>query len=753
MTSSPKTYSLLTTPMSGGSASGLDQLVGLAQQDPGLAGRNPGAQVLGGARAADGLNKIIAAAARATGAAADGVFTATEVLAMNAWIRTNKLAEFTALHGDDENGVETGFHLIQGDGASTGYRGGNLVNTVMDGLYHIGFEVKDGRFLNEDGNANASVNSVAKWLTQFWTDRATTNTGLDTATLLIQADRGLACNIRDGDIFAGMAAANGINQIIADIVAAKNLLADRMISVADVKAINAAIRADSALLAKFTAFHGDDENGVETGFHRVQGDGASTVYFGRNLVDTVLDGIYHIGFATQNGRFLNEDGAQNATLRDVASWLDFFLADVSTTNTGLDRITDTIKLDRGLTENVAAADLMGGARAANGLNTLLMQGVTTLRLSADGWIGAEDLVALSAWVRADAARNQTFITYHGNDENGVETGFHLVQGDGGTVRYFGEKLIDTVADGIYHFGFAIENGRFLNEDGNQNAQLSDVSAWLNAFVMGAELIQGGGGGDTIRGTDAAEVLSGRGGRDTLLGGAGNDLLLGGEGSDALFGEAGNDQLYGGFGNDTQDGGAGSDRYLVMGSQARDFEGFDSYLDTGAAGLDRIVMVGSDVDLGLKGFSGIEVIDASGVTGRARIIGDGGADRFDFSATSFIGSIRIEAGGGDDTVRGSAGADVILGGAGRDILFGGLGNDILSGGSGDDIFAFARGFGQDHITDFQIGRDRLMLLDIPGGPDRIGIVNGQLVIGIGADTITIDNITSMRSLPSPDLLFV
>ena len=55
---------------------------------------------------------------------------------------------------------------------------------------------------------------------------------------------------------------------------------------------------------------------------------------------------------------------------------------------------------------------------------------------------------------------------HGDDEDGEETGFHLVQNDGAKTRLFGdENAIDTVADGIYHLGFqdlrhaAAERGR------------------------------------------------------------------------------------------------------------------------------------------------------------------------------------------------------------------------------------------------------------------------------------------------------
>lgn len=83
------------------------------------------------------------------------------------------------MHGDDEDGAETGYHLVQNDGSNLNYRGENLLNTVVDGVYHMGFEIRDGRFLNEDGDPNATVESVADWLTQFYVDHSTTGTKLE----------------------------------------------------------------------------------------------------------------------------------------------------------------------------------------------------------------------------------------------------------------------------------------------------------------------------------------------------------------------------------------------------------------------------------------------------------------------------------------------------------------------------------------------------------------------------------------------
>lgn len=59
---------------------------------------------------------------------------------------------FLAAHGNDENGVETGFHLIQGNRGAKFLLDESTVSTVMDGFYHIGFDTKWDHFVNEDGN-------------------------------------------------------------------------------------------------------------------------------------------------------------------------------------------------------------------------------------------------------------------------------------------------------------------------------------------------------------------------------------------------------------------------------------------------------------------------------------------------------------------------------------------------------------------------------------------------------------------------
>jgi len=735
-----KTYSLVTDPAQGTTGTGLDALVGRVFLDPGLAGANDGKDIKAGASAADQLNQLIIEAAQAVGADTDKVFTVDEVVKMNAYIRANALDRWTALHGDDEDDAETGYHLVQNDGGNVKYRGENLLDTVADGIYHMGFEIQNGRFLNEDGNENATVQDVADWLTQFFTDHSTTGTGLDRITDQVMADRGLGNNIPDADIAAGADAADDLNHMLLDAMAATGVMSDGRISDQDVATLNSYIRSDPARLAQWTALHGDDERNEETGFHLVQNDGASSTYFGTNLVNNVADGIYHLGFEIKGDRLLNEDGNLNEKVSDVADWLNYFMADQSTTGTGLDHIVDWIKQDRGLARCTSAEDIVEGLDYADKFNHKIVDLIQQTGAATDKWITVEDIIAMNAAIRSDAAALKEWTAWHGDDENGSETGYHLIQNDGANTNFLGRNLVDTVADGIYHLGFAIRNGHVLNEDGNENASLTDLATWLNYFYNEATIVNGGGGADTLAGDERDEQINAGGSDDTVSAGAGNDLIYGSWGNDTLAGDDGNDIIYGGSGNDQQSGGAGDDVFRIAGFQAKrcgTFEGYDTY--DGGDGQDAIVASGAKVDIGMTGFSaanGIETIDVSAATGGARILGDWQANVLDFSAVEVKGNLTVDAGGGNDTVVGTAAADTIIGGHG---------NDTLQGGDGDDVFRVA-GTGRKHYIE---GYDTY---DGGAGQDTILATGRHVDVGLtsfsaanGIETIDFTGTTGIRRI--------
>ncbi|MEB3333833.1 MAG: hypothetical protein VKP70_02490, partial [Cyanobacteriota bacterium] len=607
MASTIRTYSPYLGQPSGTSGSGLDQIIAWIARDPGLAGNTEASAMAEGIRAANALNQVLITGLEAIGSRNDIVLDSDDIRRLNSWLRSDaaRRMSFEILHGDDENGVATGFHAIQNDGAKQQFRGRNLVDTVLDGIYHFGFEINaNNQFLNEDGNANAAISDVASWLTALKTDLATTNTNLDRTTEFIIADQGLAAKIGWPQIAGGAAAANHLNGLILQGLDALNAsgVADAdatRISATEVRWLNQWINADQARHDFFVTNHGDDENGVETGFHLVQNDGGNSVLFGKNLINTVLDGIYHIGFQINpDDRFQNEDGDANAKVSDVADWLTYFYGDQSTTGTGLDRIVDGIKLDRGLSKNTSAADINAGAEAANSLNNLILRAIAGTGVYDDAWVTRSDLLSINQWIRA--YEYPLFVQLHGDDENGEETGFHLVQNDGGDSQYFGNNFINTVADGIYHIGFAIRGDNFENEDGDLNASLSDVSAWLNYFLGSRRVTFATWNADVFIGNDEGEQVVAYGGNDSIQGAGGNDLLDGGWGCDSLLGGEGNDILQGSYDNDFLDGGQGSDRYEVSGAGPDwvngvpyTFQGYDTYSDTGASGeSDRLVAIGS-----------------------------------------------------------------------------------------------------------------------------------------------------------------
>ena len=222
-------------------------------------------------------------------------------------------------------------------------------------------------------------------------------------------------------------------------------------------------------------------------------------------------------------------------------------------------------------------------------------------------------------------------------------------------------------DGLLHDNISIAYGTII-----ENATGGGGNDLIIANNV-ANIINGGGGIDTV---DYRSALSGvtvnlaagtgTGGAasdvyisienangsifaDTLVGDSRNNLLSGGAGNDVLFGGAGNDTLVGGLGNDVLDGGAGFDTV--------------SYADATGAVTVRLDLKARDTGMGTDSFVSIE-----GVIGSA------------FNDTIYGDSAN-------NTLNGGAGDDRLNGGAGNDIIIGGAGRDSITGGAGADTFVF------------------------------------------------------------------
>jgi Ca2+-binding RTX toxin-like protein len=402
---------------------------------------------------------------------------------------------------------------------------------------------------------------------------------------------------------------------------------------------------------------------------------------------------------------------------------ELVLHDVLLSGSPLDAVLEAIVVDAGLNpagNDVRHAQTVEGARAAAGLNQLIYDAMTATGVSADGNISVDDVVAINAWIRGDAGRLALWTSLHGDDENGVETGFHLIQGDGGTTEFRGLNFVNTVLDGIYHLGFAIENGRLLNEDGDQNATLLDVANWLNAFALGNSNVNGTAGDDALSSGQSSSIFSvfdhemvGSGeGNDVVNAGAGNDRVYGGSGNDTLVGGTGDDVVSGDDGNDYLNGGAGDD--VVIGAAGDDTLYGDSGNDlmSGNDGNDNLfgedgndTLMGGAGDDNLYGGDGADVLNAGdgngyldggvgddtliGGNGHNVMYGGAGDDAMTGGADYNImyggtGNDVMTGGGDNDQLHGDDGDDVLIGGAGVDMLFGGGGADVLNGGAGADI---------------------------------------------------------------------
>ena len=184
-------------------------------------------------------------------------------------------------------------------------------------------------------------------------------------------------------------------------------------------------------------------------------------------------------------------------------------------------------------------------------------------------------------------------------------------------------------------------------------------------------------------------------------------------------------------NDEVDGGLVPD--IVGNDEGETLEGSDADNFIQALGGDDTVAGGLGNDI-IEGGDGDDVLRGDR-NSRSTQDGEAGGNDIIFGGE---GNDRIGGKAGNDILSGDAGDDMIWGDDGDDILMGVTGNDILvgdngSGGGGSDLFVFGNGDGTDNIVDFEVGID------------RIGLVQDELVF---ADlTITQDGSDTLLGVAS------
>lgn len=151
----------------------------------------------------------------------------------------------------------------------------------------------------------------------------------------------------------------------------------------------------------------------------------------------------------------------------------------------------------------------------------------------------------------------------------------------------------------------------------------DASAFSGKVTLdgntGDDTLIGGSNWDRLVGGSGNDSLDGGGGNDWLLGGSGNDVLFGNLGEDTILGEGGNDTLQGGQGRDTLDGGSAFD-------QAFESADVSSFILTD----EQLRGLGTDTlrkieEVRVEGGVNTKLIDTTGYTGRATVVGADGID--------------------------------------------------------------------------------------------------------------------------------
>jgi Ca2+-binding RTX toxin-like protein len=234
-------------------------------------------------------------------------------------------------------------------------------------------------------------------------------------------------------------------------------------------------------------------------------------------------------------------------------------------------------------------------------------------------------------------------------------------------------------------------------------------------IDGGELVDAGGGNDTVL-VRAAAFVDGGAGDDTitsltnqggiLFGNAGNDTVTGGGGDDTLIGGAGTDTLNGGYGNDTyrlldsedsidwiEDSGGQDSVAFGIGVRA-DTLALGGGTDHGYLELTQANGTGVRLHIGALGAPDVETVafDDGSTVATAQLLAARDEDHI-------VGTDAAEVfhvGYGNDSVYSGGGNDLLDGGAGDDMLAGEAGDDTLKGGAGNDTYLFAGGDGNDTI---------------------------------------------------------
>ncbi|MBY5834006.1 hypothetical protein HFN48_31385, partial [Rhizobium leguminosarum] len=228
------------------------------------------------------------------------------------------------------------------------------------------------------------------------------------------------------------------------------------------------------------------------------------------------------------------------------------------------------------------------------------------------------------------------------------------------------------------------------------------------------------GDDTVTAFDFDEVIATGAGADTIDGRSGNDVITGGTDNDTVDSGWGNDTIYygRGDGNDTiTDSGMWDtdDRLVLSGINPADVTLVRNGNDVTLVIAESAAGAGDGGSILLQGNlneyyqTGLEkVVFADGSTWTRETMRAALLAQASTSGTDVINGFNAA-----DVINAGAGNDTINAGDGNDTLTGGIGNDTVDSGWGNDTIHYARGAGNDTITDTGMWDtdDRLVLSGI------------------------------------------
>jgi len=307
----------------------------------------------------------------------------------------------------------------------------------------------------------------------------------------------------------------------------------------------------------------------------------------------------------------------------------------------------------------------------------------------------------------------------------------------------------------YTLGANVENLR-ANGAGSQFDPRTDLigNALDNTIISNdsAHRLDGGAGADTLIGNGGDDVYVVDNTGDVVIeAGSGTDrvessisyvlpdfvedLVLTGTAAISGTGNALNNQLTA-SGNSAANvlaGGAGDDLYLIAGS--------DVVMENAGEGSDTIEIVsGTPTNpFNLASYANVENLRVRDAVNAATLLGNGA----DNVLTGNSWSNWLDGGAGNDTL---IGGGTSIGLPDSDTLVGGTGNDLLMGGIHGDTYLFARGDGQDIISDddqrTQGLSDAIKFTDSTIGIEDLVLTStgADLVITLadGPESITVSN---------------